>query len=410
MNDFLESNVIAVLGLGYVGLPLALEFGKYFKTVGFDIDVNRTNKLRNNEDSNFDLPAEVFSASSRLSLTSNPSDIEKCNVYIVTVPTPVDRDKHPDFTPLINASKLISQFLKIGDYVIYESTVYPGATENICVPVLETGSNLKFNVDFFVGYSPERISPGDKARSLVDIKKITSGSNDEVANFVDKLYLTIIKAGTHKAKSIKVAEAAKVVENVQRDVNIALANEFYEMFEKMNIRTDQVLEAAGTKWNFMHFRPGLVGGHCIGVDPYYLIHQSLALGYSPKIISSARELNESMASSVVQKFMAELQVRKTDFSSLVVGVFGFSFKEECSDFRNSKVIDVLRLLDSLDIAYRVYDNHVDVDSVRNETGIEINKDVDDNFDVGLLLVPHQKLTLFCQNTKKYIFDFKKVLG
>jgi UDP-N-acetyl-D-glucosamine/UDP-N-acetyl-D-galactosamine dehydrogenase len=410
MNDFLESNAIAVLGLGYVGLPLALEFGKYFDTVGFDIDVNRTNNLRNNEDSNFEVPAEVFSASSRLSLTSNPSDIEKCNIYIVTVPTPIDRNKQPDFTPLINASKLLSQFLKSGDYVIYESTVYPGATENICVPVLEAASNLKFNVDFFVGYSPERINPGDKVRGLVDIKKITSGSNDEVANFVDKLYLTIIKAGTHKAESIKVAEAAKVVENVQRDVNIALANEFYEMFEKMDIRTDQVLKAAATKWNFMDFRPGLVGGHCIGVDPYYLIHQSLSVGYSPKIISSARELNESMASSVVQKFMAELVVRKTDFSTLVVGVFGFSFKEECSDFRNSKVIDVLRLLDSLGIAYRVYDNHVDVDSVRNETSIEINKDVDDNFDVGLLLVPHQKLTLFCQHTKKYIFDFKNILG
>lgn len=409
MNDFLETNTIAVLGLGYVGLPLALEFGKHFDTVGFDINADRIEKLRNNEDANLEVNAEVFSASSRLSFTSDTSNIEKCNVYIVTVPTPVNRLKQPDFTPLINASKLVSRFLKIGDYVIYESTVYPGATENICVPVLEAGSNLNFNVDFFVGYSPERINPGDKVRSLVDIKKITSGSNDEVANFVDKLYLTIIAAGTHKAESIKVAEAAKVVENVQRDVNIALVNEFYEMFEKMDIRTDQVLEAAGTKWNFMHFRPGLVGGHCIGVDPYYLIHQSLSVGYSPKIISSARELNESMPSSVVQKFMAELVVRKTDFSTLVVGVFGFSFKEECSDFRNSKVIDVLKIFDSLNIAYRVYDNHVDVDSVRNETGIEINKDVDNNFDVGLLLVPHQKLTLFCQHTKKYIFDFKNIL-
>lgn len=410
MNDFLDSNKIAVLGLGYVGLPLALEFGKYFDTVGFDIDVNRTDKLRNNEDSNFEVPAEVFSASSRLSISSNPSDIEKCNIYIVTVPTPIDRNKQPDFTPLINASKLLSQFLKSGDYVIYESTVYPGATENICVPVLERGSSMKLNIDFFVGYSPERINPGDKVRGLVDIKKITSGSNDEVASFVDNLYLTIIKAGTHKAESIQVAEAAKVLENVQRDVNIALANEFYEMFEKMDIRTDQVLNAAATKWNFMDFRPGLVGGHCIGVDPYYLIHQSLSVGYSPKIISSARELNESMASSVVHKFMAELVVRKTDFSSLVVGVFGFAFKEECSDFRNSKVIEILRLLDNLSIAYRVYDNHVDVESVRNETSVEINQDLDENFDVGLLLVPHQKLTLFCQHTEKYIFDFKNILG
>ena len=410
MNDFLESNTIAVLGLGYVGLPLALEFGKYFNTVGFDINSDRVDKLKNNVDTNSEVPANVFSTSSRLSLTSKPADIKQCNIYIVTVPTPIDANKQPDFTPLTSASELVGGVLKVGDYVIYESTVYPGATENVCVPILEANSHLKFNTDFFVGYSPERISPGDKIRGLVDIKKITSGSNDEVANFVDKLYLTIIKAGTHKAESIKVAEAAKVVENVQRDVNIALANEFYEMFEKMDIRTDQVLEAAGTKWNFMHFRPGLVGGHCIGVDPYYLLHQSLSVGYSPKIISSARELNESMASSVVQKFMAELVVRKTDFSTVVVGVFGFSFKEECSDFRNSKVIDVLRLLDSLDIAYRVYDNHVDVDSVRNETSIEINKDIDDNFDVGLLLVPHQKLTLFCKNTKKYIFDFKNILG
>ena len=285
MNDFLDSNKIAVLGLGYVGLPLALEFGKYFDTVGFDIDVNRTDKLRNNEDSNFEVSAEVFPASSRLSISSNPSDIEKCNIYIVTVPTPIDRNKQPDFTPLINASKLLSQFLKSGDYVIYESTVYPGATENICVPVLERGSSMKLNIDFFVGYSPERINPGDKVRGLVDIKKITSGSNGEVASFVDNLYLTIIKAGTHKAESIQVAEAAKVLENVQRDVNIALANEFYEMFDKMDIRTDQVLNAAATKWNFMDFRPGLVGGHCIGVDPYYLIHQSLSVGYSPKIIS-----------------------------------------------------------------------------------------------------------------------------
>ncbi len=408
MSNFFNSNKIAIIGLGYVGLPLALEFGKYFNTKGFDIDPNRIKNLNKKIDTNSEVDSEIFLKSSKLSLTHDQTDLLDCNVYIITVPTPIDEEKQPDFSPLISATRTVGSQLNVGDYVIYESTVFPGATEEICVPELENSSNLKLNKDFFVGYSPERINPGDKKRSLIDIKKLTSGSNNESANFVNKLYSIIIKAGTLKVDSIKIAEASKVVENIQRDVNIALVNEFYEIFENMNISTNKVLKAASTKWNFLNFKPGLVGGHCIGVDPYYLIHKSLSSGYSPKVISSARELNESMASKVVQKFMNELIERKYDIKELTVAIFGFSYKKESSDFRNSKVIDIIKILDNLNISYRIFDNLVDKQIVKKETGIKIENKVDQNFDVGLFLVPHDHLIDFCANTKKYIFDFTNV--
>lgn len=408
MINFSYTN-IAVIGLGYVGLPLALEFGKYFRTFGFDTNSRRIRGLSDSDDSNSEVETHRFSEATKLSFTEYLEDIKDCNVFIITVPTPIDDNKQPDFSPLISASKSVASVLKKGDYVIYESTVYPGATENVCVPILQADSNLIFNTDFFVGYSPERINPGDKVRGLVDIKKITSGSTPEAASFIDALYSRIITAGTHMADSIRVAEAAKVIENVQRDVNIGLANEFYEMFSRMGIKTNQVIEAASTKWNFMPFSPGLVGGHCIGVDPYYLIHQSLTVGYTPKIIASARELNESMASSVVNRFIGELVKLKVDFSCLVVGVFGFTFKEECSDFRNTKVLDVLRLMDNLGITYRVYDNYADPQRVKDELDVDIYSVTDDNFDVGLLLVSHIELINYCKNTEKFVFDFKNIL-
>src|SRR5690554_3331867 len=337
MSKPLVPNVkIAVIGLGYVGLPLAVEFGKHYPTVGFDINQKRINALKEGVDSTLEVSREEMAEASQLSYSYNPADLGDINVYIVTVPTPIDNHKRPDLTPLIKASETIGGVLKKGDIVIYESTVYPGATEEDCVPVLERVSGLKFNQDFYAGYSPDRINPGDKEHRVSSIKKVTSGSTTELADLIDALYAQIITAGTHKATSIKVAEAAKVIENTQRDLNIALMNELAVIFNKMGIDTEAVLQAAGTKWNFLPFRPGLVGGHCIGVDPYYLTHKAQAIGHHPEIILAGRRLNDSMGSYVVSQLIKAMTQRGIQLHGARVLVMGLSFKENCPDLRNTR--------------------------------------------------------------------------
>jgi len=333
---------IAIIGLGYVGLPLAAEFGKKREVIGFDINKNRIDLLKKNIDPTLEISKKKFIEATYLNFTSNPKDLEDCNIFIVTVPTPIDNHKRPDLTALEKSSETVGSVLKRGDIVIYESTVYPGATEEICVPILEKKSGLIFNKDFYCGYSPERINPGDKKHTLIDIKKVTAGSTPEIALEVDELYKEIIVAGTHKAKSIKVAEAAKVIENTQRDLNIALINELALIFKRLDIDTEAVLEAAGTKWNFLPFRPGLVGGHCIGVDPYYLTHKANEVGYYPEMILAGRRLNDNMGSYVaneVSKLMTKKRIQITGANILIMG---FTFKENCPDFRNTRVVDLVR--------------------------------------------------------------------
>ena len=340
----LDQARIGLVGLGYVGLPLAVEFGKRYDTVGFDVHEGRVAALRKGEDSTCEVSADELAQATRLRMTTRPGDLADCNVYIVTVPTPIDAARRPDLRPLVSASETLGKILKPGDIVVYESTVYPGCTEEICVPILERGSGLRFNQDFFAGYSPERINPGDKEHRVTNILKVTSGSTPQVADFVDALYGSIIEAGTHKASSIKVAEAAKVIENTQRDVNIALVNELALIFNKMDIDTLEVLEAAGTKWNFLPFRPGLVGGHCIGVDPYYLTHKATVLGYHPELILAARRINSRMGIYVahqVMRLMAGKRIHVVDSRILVLGL---TFKENCPDLRNTRVVDVIREL------------------------------------------------------------------
>ena len=336
------SNIkLAISGLGYVGLPLAVEFGKKRPVTGFDIAARRISELQAGRDHTLETESEELRDAKFLSFTTNPEDLRKCNVFIVTVPTPIDEHKRPDLTPLIKASETIGKVLKAGDIVIYESTVYPGATEDDCVPVLEKFSGLKFNRDFYAGYSPERINPGDKEHRVTTIRKVTSGSTPEIADIVDALYNEIIVAGTHKAGSIKVAEAAKVIENTQRDLNIALINELAMIFNKMGIDTEAVLKAAGTKWNFLPFRPGLVGGHCIGVDPYYLTHKAQALGYHPEIILAGRRLNDSMGNYVVAQFVKAMTRKRIHVDGARVLVMGLAFKENCPDLRNTRVVDIV---------------------------------------------------------------------
>ena len=340
----MKTKKIALIGLGYVGLPLAIEFGKKFKVVGFDISKERIDLLKKNEDPNLEISKKEFSDSAHLNFSHNIDDIKDCNIYIITVPTPIDKHKTPDLTALEKSSKTVGSVLKKGDIVIYESTVYPGATEEFCVPILEKQSGLKFNTDFYCGYSPERINPGDKKHKLIDIKKVTAGSTPEIALEVDELYNEIIVAGTHKAESIKVAEAAKVIENTQRDLNIALINELSIIFKKLNIDTEAVLKAAETKWNFNSFRPGLVGGHCIGVDPYYLTYKSKIAGYEPKIILAGRKLNDNMSTYVTKNILKILTKKKIKIKKAKILIMGLSFKENCSDLRNSKILDVCKLL------------------------------------------------------------------
>lgn len=362
---------IGVIGLGYVGLPLAVEFGKFHHVVGFDIKAQRIAQLKGGRDVTLEVSDEELAAASRLEFTCDPDDLRDCDIYIVTVPTPIDEHKRPDLTPLIKASETIGKVLKKGDIVIYESTVYPGATEEDCVPVLARVSGLVFNVDFFAGYSPERINPGDKAHRLPNIKKITSGSTPEVADKVDALYQTIVVAGTHKVSSIRVAEAAKVIENTQRDLNIALVNELAMLFSRLRIDTLEVLEAAGTKWNFLPFRPGLVGGHCIGVDPYYLTHKAQAVGYHPDVILAGRRINDGMGRFVASEMIKAMLKKGIAITGARVLVMGLAFKENCPDLRNTKVVDVIRELEDFQVCVDVFDPWVDAGEASHEYSIDV---------------------------------------
>ncbi|UWQ56410.1 Vi polysaccharide biosynthesis UDP-N-acetylglucosamine C-6 dehydrogenase TviB [Leisingera caerulea] len=362
---------ICIIGLGYVGLPLAAAFGQHREVIGFDIDPGRIAELRRGEDRTRELEPQELAEAEFLTFTSDPAEIAGCSIYIVTVPTPVDASHRPDLSPLLAASAIVGGVLKPGDLVIYESTVYPGATEEDCVPVLEARSGLTFNTDFFAGYSPERINPGDKQRRLKDVVKVTSGSTPEVAERVDALYREVVAAGTHKAASIRVAEAAKVIENSQRDINIALVNELAKIFNKMGIDTQAVLEAAGTKWNFLPFRPGLVGGHCIGVDPYYLTHKAEQLGYHPEILLAGRRLNDGMGAYVAGEMVKAMLKRGLPVAGARVLVMGLTFKENCPDLRNTRVIDVVRELQQYGALVDVYDPHADPEEAREEYGIPL---------------------------------------
>lgn len=362
---------IAIIGLGYVGLPLAVEFGKKGPVVGFDINQNRIDELKSGKDHTLEVSPEELQKAEQLSFSANLDDLKTSNFFIVTVPTPVDQVNRPDLTPLKKASETVGQALKKGDIVVYESTVYPGATEEVCIPILEKVSGLKFNQDFFAGYSPERINPGDKVNTLTKIKKITSGSTPEVANTVDAVYASIITAGTHKASSIKVAEAAKVIENTQRDLNIALVNELSVIFDRIGIDTLDVLEAAGSKWNFLPFRPGLVGGHCIGVDPYYLTHKAEEVGYHPQVILAGRRINDNMARYVARNTIKLMLQNGIDVPRSKVGVLGVTFKENCPDIRNSKVADLIKELEFWGAQVVVADPWADAEEVKHEYGVEL---------------------------------------
>ncbi len=382
---------IAVIGLGYVGLPLAVEFGKHLSVVGFDINASRIAALCAGKDHTLEVSDEELTQASHLNYSSDIQALKDCNFFIVTVPTPIDDYKQPDLTPLIKASEVIGSLLKKDDIVVYESTVYPGATEEVCIPVLEKISGLTFNQDFYAGYSPERINPGDKEHRVTNILKVTAGSTPEVADFVDEVYNLIITAGTHKAASIKVAEAAKVIENTQRDVNIALINELAVIFNKMGIDTQAVLEAAGTKWNFLPFRPGLVGGHCIGVDPYYLTHKAQAIGYNPEIILAGRRLNDSMGEYVVTQLVKTMIKKRIQVEGAKVLVLGLSFKENCPDVRNTKVIDIVHELEEYNIEVDVYDPWVDKAEAEREYNVTpISKPAMNNYDGIILAVAHNE--------------------
>jgi UDP-N-acetyl-D-galactosamine dehydrogenase len=385
---------LAVIGLGYVGLPLAVEFAKQRDVLGFDINRARIDALRAGHDATLEVSDEEMREAKGLRYSADPQDLAACNVFIVTVPTPIDEHKRPDLTPLVKASETIGKVLKKGDIVIYESTVYPGATEEDCVPVLEKFSGLKFNVDFYAGYSPERINPGDKEHRVSTIKKVTSGSTPEAAELVDQLYRSIIVAGTHKAKSIRIAEAAKVIENTQRDLNIALMNELSVLFARLNIDTLAVLEAAGTKWNFLPFRPGLVGGHCIGVDPYYLTDKAEKVGYIPQVILAGRRINDNMGRYVARTTIKKMVQNKIDLSSATVGVLGLTFKENCPDIRNSKVIDIIREFQDFGIRVVATDPYADPAELAHEyPGVEIGAvDATSPVDALVIAVAHQEYT------------------
>ena len=382
---------LAVIGLGYVGLPLAVEFGKIRSVLGFDINTKRIAELKAGHDNTLETEPEELQAAKLLSFSSCPADLMACNCFIVTVPTPIDQHKRPDLGPLIKASETVGKLLKAGDIVIYESTVYPGCTEEDCVPVLEKFSGLKFNLDFFCGYSPERINPGDKAHRLPNIQKVTSGSTPEVAEVVDQLYRQIITAGTHKASSIKVAEAAKVIENTQRDVNIALINELAVIFSKIGIDTEAVLQAAGSKWNFLPFRPGLVGGHCIGVDPYYLTHKAESIGYHPEIILAGRRLNDSMGAYVVTQLVKAMTRRRMQVDGARVLIMGLTFKENCPDLRNTRVIDIIEELKDYNVQTDVFDPWADPAQAQHEYGITpVQNLAPGAYDAIILAVAHHQ--------------------
>ena len=396
---------IAIIGLGYVGLPLAVEFGRLFETIGFDINNSRVLELLDGDDSTLEVTPQDLQKASKLRYTSNNKDIQSCNIFIVTVPTPIDENKKPILTPLIKASEMIGKLLKKDDIVIYESTVYPGATEEVCVPILEQNSGLIFNKDFYCGYSPERINPGDKEHRITSIKKITSGSTPYIASQIDELYQEIIVAGTHKASSIKIAEAAKVIENTQRDLNIALINEFAMIFNKLDIDTEAVLEAAGTKWNFLPFKPGLVGGHCIGVDPYYLTQKAIEVGYKPEIILAGRKLNDNMGTYVADQVLSLMAKKHISVVGSNVLIMGLTFKENCPDIRNTRVIDLIERLESLNCNVDVYDPWVDKDEAYHEYNIQpISQPEDGKYDAIVLAVAHVE---FKKLTAKKIRSFGK---
>lgn len=418
------SKKIAIVGLGYVGLPLAIEFGKKYKVLGFDINQLRIDELSNCEDrtneadlESLRLAMDLASKSEKNGLTfsSNVSDLIPYDIYIVTVPTPINQFKAPDLTPLLKASEILGKVLKKGDIIIYESTVYPGCTEDDCVPILEKNSGLKFNIDFFCGYSPERINPGDKVNTLTKIIKVTSGSTPEIADLVDSLYSSIITAGTHKAPSLKVAEASKAIENAQRDVNISFVNELALIFERMGIDTTDVIEAAGTKWNFLKFKPGLVGGHCIGVDPYYLAHKAESLGYHPQVILSGRRVNDGMGMFVANKVVKLMISKNHKINSSKSLILGITFKENCPDIRNSRVIDIYTELKQFGLQVDVFDPHADPKEVNEEYGISLIKSPNSkNYDSVILAVAHQEflvldISSLCKGKDSVIFDTKSFL-
>ncbi|MCP4285957.1 MAG: Vi polysaccharide biosynthesis UDP-N-acetylglucosamine C-6 dehydrogenase TviB [Gammaproteobacteria bacterium] len=413
----LENVRIGVLGLGYVGLPLAVEFGKKTPTIGLDINKARVDELKSGSDSSLEVEPEELATASLLQFTANPDDLSECNFYIVTVPTPIDQHKQPDLSPLIGASRMLGDLLSEGDIAVFESTVYPGATEEVCVPLMEEVSGLKFNQNFFIGYSPERINPGDKKHRLTTIKKVTSGSTPEVAEFVDQIYRRIITAGTHKASSIKVAEAAKVIENTQRDVNIALINELALIFNRLDIDTIEVLEAAGSKWNFLPFRPGLVGGHCIGVDPYYLTHKAQAIGYQPEIILAGRRINDGMGAYVVSEVVKLMIKKHLQIAGGKVLVLGLTFKENCPDLRNTRVVDIVNEFHSYDSDVDVYDPWIDPAEAEREYGITPIAELQENYyDAVLLAVAHREfLEIGPDQLRRYckpegvLYDVKRVL-
>lgn len=411
-----DSAKIGIIGLGYVGLPLAVEFGKILPTTGFDINAGRISELTSGMDRTLETTPEALAAATQLDFTSDPEALRECNTYIVTVPTPIDNHRQPVLTPLSKASETVGRALKKGDVVIYESTVYPGATEEDCVPILEDISGLVFNRDFFAGYSPERINPGDKQHQLPTIVKVTSGSTPETAAYVDALYNRIITAGTHKAASIRVAEAAKVIENTQRDVNIALVNELALIFNKMGIDTLDVLEAAGTKWNFLPFRPGLVGGHCIGVDPYYLTHKAEAIGYHPEVILSGRRLNDGMGAYVANQVVKAMLAKRIHVNGAKVLVMGLAFKENCPDLRNTRVVDILAELQEYGVQIEVHDPWVDAGEAESEYGIAVTKNMEKGrYDAIILAVAHREFAALSAaeirsyGTKTHIFYDLKCL-
>lgn len=404
---------VAIIGLGYVGLPIAVEFGKKFDVIGFDINPNRIQELSNGKDRTREVETSELTASTGLTFTTRVDELNKANIFIVTVPTPIDEFKKPDLTPLIKASETVGKVLKRGDIVIYESTVYPGCTEEVCVPVLEKCSQLQFNLDFFCGYSPERINPGDKLHRVTDIKKVTSGSNPEIADRVDALYQTIIRAGTHKASSIKVAEAAKVIENSQRDLNIAFVNELALIFDRIGIDTHEVLEAAGTKWNFLPFKPGLVGGHCIGVDPYYLTHKAESLGYNPQVILSGRRINDNMGVYIANSVIKLMTQNKHQIHDANILVLGITFKENCPDIRNSRVVDVISELKSFGAVVDVYDPHADPEEVQHEYNLRLTGSLDKKYQAVVLAVAHREFNNLdwasFTHSDSVVYDVKGVL-
>lgn len=409
---------IAVIGLGYVGLPLAVEFGKTRQVVGFDINEKRIAELRDGHDFTLEVSDEELKDASGLKFSSDIKAIENSNVYIVTVPTPIDENNAPDLTPLRKSSAMLATVIKKGDIVIYESTVYPGATEEVCIPIIEKGSGLQFNTDFFAGYSPERINPGDKVNTLTKIKKITSGSTPEIARFVDELYGSIITAGTHSASSIKVAEAAKVIENTQRDLNIAIINEFAKIFNILGIDTQEVLDAAGTKWNFLPFKPGLVGGHCISVDPYYLTYKAKEVGYQPEVILAGRRINDGMGQYTATQLVKAVSRKKIHIDEARVLVLGFTFKGDCPDVRNTKIIDMVKELESFNMNVDVFDPWAEADEVQHEYGLKLEPEIHEGvYDAIVLAVDHsdfkewgvEKIRSYGKE-KHVLYDVKHVLA